>query len=48
MTLAAPMRCSTLAEELREPMIGTIEQRVRWLLVEDRSPWGTDAARRRA
>jgi (2Fe-2S) ferredoxin len=43
MTLAAPMRCSTLAEELGEPMIGTVEQRVRWLLVEDRSAWGTDA-----
>jgi hypothetical protein len=43
MTLAAPMRCSTLAEELGEPMIGTIEQRVRWLLVEDRSAWGRDA-----
>jgi hypothetical protein len=39
------MRCSTLAEELGEPMIGTVEQRVRWLLVEDRSAWGTDAAR---
>lgn len=45
MTLAAPMRCSTLAEELGEPMIGTVEQRLRWLLVEDRSAWGTDAAR---
>lgn len=45
MTLAAPMRCSTLAEELHEPMIGTVEQRVRWLLVEDRSPWGMEAAR---
>jgi hypothetical protein len=43
MTLAAPMRCSTLADELSEPMIGTIEQHVRWLLVEDRSAWGRDA-----
>jgi hypothetical protein len=37
------MRCSTLAEELDEPMIGTVDQRVRWLLVEDRSAWGHDA-----
>lgn len=43
MTLEAPMRCSALAEELGEPMIGTVDQRVRWLLVEDRSAWGTDA-----
>ena len=43
MTLEVPMRCSTLAEELDEPMIGTIDQRTRWLLVEDRSAWGTDA-----
>lgn len=43
MTLEAPMRCSTLAEELGEPMIGTVDQRVRWLLVEDRSAWGHDA-----
>ncbi len=43
MTLSAPMRCSALAEELGEPMIGTVEQRVRWLLVEDRSAWGQDA-----
>jgi hypothetical protein len=43
MTFEAPMRCSTLAEELDEPMIGTVDQRVRWLLVEDRSAWGTDA-----
>lgn len=45
MTLSAPMRCSALAEELGEPMIGSIEQRVRWLLVEDRSPWGEKAVR---
>ena len=43
MTLQAPMRCSTLAEELGEPMIGSVDQRARWLLVEDRSAWGTDA-----
>jgi hypothetical protein len=36
-TLEAPMRCSALADELGEPMIGTVDQRVRWLLVEDRS-----------
>jgi hypothetical protein len=44
-TLTAPFRCSTLADELGEPMIGTTEQRVRWLLVEDRSPWGERAVR---
>lgn len=43
MTLTAPMRCSALASELGEPMIGTVEQRGRWLLVEDRSAWGEDA-----
>ena len=43
MTLEAPMRCSALAEELGEPMIGTVDQRVRWLLVEDRSAWGNEA-----
>ena len=42
-TLQAPMRCSALAEDLDEPMIGTVDQRVRWLLVEDRSAWGRDA-----
>jgi hypothetical protein len=42
-TLEAPMRCSALAEELDEPMIGTVDQRVRWLLVEDHSAWGHDA-----
>jgi hypothetical protein len=42
-TLEAPMRCSTLAEELDEPMIGSVDQRARWLLVEDRSAWGHDA-----
>ena len=45
MTLSPPMRCSALAEELGEPLIGTVEQRVRWLLVEDRSPWGEKAVR---
>jgi hypothetical protein len=37
------MRCSALAEDLAEPMIGTVDQRVRWLLVEDHSAWGHDA-----
>ena len=37
------MRCSALAEELGEPMIGTVEQRVRWVLLEDRGAWGHDA-----
>ena len=37
------MRCSALAEQLDEPMIGTVDQRARWLLVEDRSAWGHDA-----
>ena len=45
MTLETPMRCSALAEQLGEPMIGTVEQRIRWLLVEDRSAWGTDAVK---
>jgi hypothetical protein len=45
MTLEAPMRCSALAEQLGEPMIGTVDQRERWLLLEDRSAWGTDAAK---
>jgi hypothetical protein len=45
MTLTAPMRCSALAEELDEPMIGSVDQRIRWLLVEDRSAWGEKAVR---
>lgn len=45
MTLEAPMRCSALAEELSEPMIGSVDQRVRWLLLEDRSAWGSHAVR---
>ena len=45
MTLSAPMRCSALAEELDEPMSGSVDQRVRWLLVEDRSAWGEKAVR---
>jgi len=45
MTIRAPMRCSAVAEELDEPMIGSVDQRVRWLLIEDRSAWGTDAVR---
>ncbi len=43
MTIQPPMRCSALADELDEPMIGSVEQRTRWLLVEDRSAWGADA-----
>ncbi len=39
------MRCSTLAEQLGEPMAGSVEQRQRWLLVEDRSAWGEKAVR---
>jgi hypothetical protein len=45
MTLVPPTRCSALAEELDEPMIGSVDQRVRWLLVEDRSAWGEKAVR---
>jgi hypothetical protein len=45
MTLEAPMRCSALAEQLGEPMIGSVAHRVRWLLVEDRSAWGDKAVR---
>jgi hypothetical protein len=47
MTLEAPMRCSALAEELGEPLAGTVDQRRRWLLLEDRSAWGTDAVAER-
>ena len=43
MTLTAPMRCSALAEQLDEPLAGTVDQRRRWFLLEDRSAWGTDA-----
>ena len=45
MTLSAPTRCSVLAEQLGEPMTGTVDQRRRWLLIEDRSAWGTEAVR---
>jgi hypothetical protein len=45
MTLETPMRCSALAEELGEPMIGSVDRRVRWILVEDRSAWGVDAVK---
>ncbi|MGI8657559.1 MAG: sucrase ferredoxin, partial [Candidatus Limnocylindria bacterium] len=45
MSLEAPMRCSALAAALDEPMIGSVEQRMRWLLVEDRSAWGADAVK---
>jgi hypothetical protein len=47
MTLTAPMRCSALAEQLGEPLAGTVDQRRRWLLLEDRSPWSTDAVAER-
>ena len=43
MTLETPMRCSALAEELGEPLDGTVDQRRRWLLIEDRSAWGNEA-----
>ena len=39
------MRCSALAEQLDEPMIGSVDERRRWLLVEDRSAWGEKAVR---
>ena len=39
------MRCSALSEQLDEPMIGTVEHRERWLLLEDRSAWGSHAVR---
>lgn len=45
MTLETPMRCSALSESLDEPLSGTVEQRTRWLLLEDRSAWGTDAVK---
>ena len=45
MTLTAPMRCSAVAESLDEPMIGTVDRRLRWLLVEDRGAWGEKAVR---
>lgn len=45
MAFSAPMRCSALAEQLDEPMIGSIDQRARWLLVEDRGAWGERAVR---
>ena len=43
MTLETPMRCSALAEQLGEPLDGTVDQRRRWLLIEDRSAWGSEA-----
>ena len=45
MTLDAPTRCSAVADALDEPMIGSVEQRTRWLLIEDRSAWGSDAVK---
>jgi hypothetical protein len=39
------MRCSALADELGEPMAGSVDQRERWLLVEDRGAWGEKAVR---
>ena len=35
-TLEAPTRCSAVAERLGEPMTGSVDERRRWLLVEDR------------
>ncbi len=45
MTLPTPMRCSALADELGEPLAGTVDHRARWLLVEDRSAWDSHAVR---
>jgi hypothetical protein len=45
MTLETPMRCSALSESLDEPLSGTVDQRTRWLLLEDRGAWGTDAVK---
>ena len=45
MTLETPMRCSALSESLDEALGGTVEQRTRWLLLEDRGAWGTDAVK---
>jgi hypothetical protein len=45
MSVEAPTRCSALADALAEPMIGTVDHRVRWLLVEDRGAWGEHAVR---
>lgn len=39
------MRCSALADQLGEPMIGSVDVRRRWLLVEDGSAWGSHAVR---
>jgi hypothetical protein len=44
-SLTAPMRCSAVAEQLNEPLAGSVDQRGRWLLVEDRSAWGEKAVR---
>ncbi len=41
--MEAPPRCSALAERLEEPMIGSVDERRRWLLIEDRSAWGSHA-----
>jgi hypothetical protein len=45
MSLTTPMRCSAMAEQLDEPMAGTVDARPHWLLVEDRSAWGSHAVR---
>ena len=45
MTVRAPMRCSALADDLAEPLAGTVEVRPVWLLVEDRSAWDSHAVR---
>jgi hypothetical protein len=42
-TLEVPLRCSALAEDLDEPMIGSVDERTRWLLIEDRGAWGSHA-----
>jgi hypothetical protein len=44
-SLKAPLRCSAVADDLAEPMIGSVEERARWLLVEDRGAWGERAVR---
>jgi hypothetical protein len=44
-SLQPPLRCSAVADDLAEPMIGSIEERARWLLVEDRGAWGDRAVR---
>lgn len=45
MTLSAPTRCSAIADDLDEPLSGTVDHRPTWLLVEDRSAWDSHAVR---